>query len=580
MSDPILVTLPLSAISAREGFNPRKSYRQAPMEQLVESIRQQDLIQPIVVRPRTDGEDGYWITAGHRRYLAMQSLGRETIPALVREGFSEEDAKLASIVENLHRADLSPAEEALAARDVLDLCQNDRAAAAKQLGWSATKLESRLLLLHASAAVLQAVADGTILVAHSELLAGLPHDLQDKALARIIERKTSVQELREQVKGVVIPLSLAIFDVAGCKGCPFNTETQGSLFGDAVAGTNCKHRQCFTDKTTVAIEAKRAALAEDVATVALTSEKDPSTYTALTVAAVGAEQFEQCKGCQHFGAVIHSTLDGRTGRVERPVCFNMSCHSAKVALQTEAAAGAQQPAATDTVAPIETVGPASGKKSKPTTKAAAKTARSAAPASISSAVMRVMLPAYQAAAAEAIANDPMSPLALATVSLQSILSEAGITLPGVEPTGGKSPEARLIAVLKREPAAILAGFRAAVEALVRGQSKNSQFSRNGFFPPILAVTLAQSKGIDMAPHFKVTEKFLEAHTREGITSLLDESGFKDWMLGKPDGDKTFRALLALKKAELPAAVMAHGFDWNGFVPKSVTTATATAFKGL
>lgn len=583
-----LAMLPLSAITVVPGFNPRRAFKKMPMAQLVKSIKANGLIQAILVRPDPDSEGQYLLIAGERRFRAAREADLTEVPASIRD-CSPEEAKVLAIIENCEREDVSPAEEALAARDVLDSV-GDRAAAASALGWSVSKLDARMLLLTASELVLTALAEGSIHVGHAELLAGLPEDAQNKALQRIIDNNVSVADLREQVKGVVIPLSRAIFDLSACQGCPFNTATQRSLFGDAIEGSNCKNRSCFTDKSNAALQVKKDALAEEVGTVALSTEKDPGSYAPLVIEGengVGQEQFAQCRGCTHFGALIRSKLDAMLGQVDRPICFNRPCHIGKIAAHAEARAESES--AQPTEATEQSDAQSSGKvaartkssrKGVPTTKAAAKTTKTAAPAASSAAAKTAMKPAYASVATGLVVTDPRVPLVLAILAMSKVLREANVELPASVVPNGKKPEEVVAKLLALDTEEIVTRFRACSTAMVAGAHKTPAHSRNDVFPSVLAVGLAQATSSDLAEHFTVTEEFLAAHTREGILGLLTEANFMEWLHQQDGGVKKGKAMLASKKAELPKAIMSLGFDWKGFVPKAVSTAAPRSFVGV
>lgn len=584
-----LAELTIADIHVVPGFNPRRAFRAAPMSRMIDSVREHGVLQPIVVRPADSGS-GYDLVVGERRYRASVATNRATIPASIRF-CTYEQAKTYAVLENIDRSDISAGEEALAARDMLDLAQGDRDATCSALGWSATKLNARLLLLTASQAVLDALAHDTIHIGHAELLAGLPAESQDKALQRIIDNKVSVADLREQVKGIVIPLARAIFDTADCNGCPFNTATQRSLFGDAVEGSNCKNKACYSEKTSASIEAKRAQLADDVGTVALTTEKDESAYIPLIVTGpggVGGPQYEQCRTCIHFGALIHSKLDQRLGQVERPICFNRPCHTSKVEVYAEQSAaepqGDEESAShvpDPSVVPHEKKASASKKAApKKATKALSKGKKTAAPAASSGAARTVIKPAYVGAAAELLTKDTRVPFALAIMAMAKVLREANVDLPESVVLTGQRPEEVTASLLALDEADVVSRFRLCATAFVQGKHSNPQFSRNDVFPAVIAASLTQAAQSDLSSHFQVSEAFLAAHTREGIEALLVESGFKSWLEHQSDGAKKWKAIAASKKAVMPSAVMEAGFDWTGFVPRSVATVSPRGFVGI
>src|SRR5207247_4387644 len=108
------------------------------------------------------------------------------IPIVVKD-FSEGDAEAAAIIENVHRAQMSSAEEAKAAKRLLYRNRNDREETARQLGWSPEKLDSRLALTACSDTVLKARTDRRILVVDAELMAGVPSATQDRVVPGLLD---------------------------------------------------------------------------------------------------------------------------------------------------------------------------------------------------------------------------------------------------------------------------------------------------------------------------------------------------------------------------------------------------------
>jgi len=121
--------LPVDKIKA-DPNQPRKYFDDAALKELASSIESQGLIQPITVR-KADGEDGYIITAGERRFRATVMLGKETIDAIVR---TSENADIVSIIENTQRENLLPVEEAEAVARLIEVHKMSQADAGKALG--------------------------------------------------------------------------------------------------------------------------------------------------------------------------------------------------------------------------------------------------------------------------------------------------------------------------------------------------------------------------------------------------------------------------------------------------------------
>ena len=291
--DGQLCWLPVNAISSRAGHNPRRHFDVAKMRELVESVRTQGVIQPIVVRAIDEGR--YQIIAGERRWRAAREAGLDEIPALIRVVDDLQSMQMA-MVENTHRDDLAPSEEAQKARDLLTLCHGDRDEARRRLGWSASKLDSRLALLHCTPAVLEALDSRRLTLGHGELLATLAPDTQDGTLPRILEQGISIAQLRERIGQVARPLGRAIFDQAVCQGCAHNSEVQGQLFATHIDSGQCSNPKCYGDKTRLVLEAKKQAMAQEVAAVWLDTERAPETFAVLEATGtlgVGPQQFAE-----------------------------------------------------------------------------------------------------------------------------------------------------------------------------------------------------------------------------------------------------------------------------------------------
>jgi len=197
-----LVELPIKDIRPNP-FQPRQDVDPAALEELVSSIKQAGLLQPIVVRRAANGDGlgGYELIAGERRLRACQQLGWERIPAVQREADDRTLLTLA-LIENLQRDDLSPVDEArgydrliaefsLAQQDVADAVGRDRSTVANAL---------RLLKL--PAAVLQMLHEGQLSVGHARALLALEDPKVATNLAReAVAQGLSVREVEDRVRG-------------------------------------------------------------------------------------------------------------------------------------------------------------------------------------------------------------------------------------------------------------------------------------------------------------------------------------------------------------------------------------------
>jgi ParB family chromosome partitioning protein len=322
----------------RPGKNPREFFDEAEMIELAESIRSYGVLQPILVRPAGDA-DVYVIIAGERRYRAAKAVfGEDYEMPIVVKDFNDGDAEAAAIIENVHRAQMSIAEEAKAAKRLLYRNRNDRGETARQLGWSAQKLDSRLALTACSDTVLRALTERRILVGHAELLAGVPPATQDNVLKGILDHKVPVAVLKVQLGKFARKLADAIFDTSQCSACPHNSAMQAGLFGESLGEGYCQHPTHFDELTTQVVEAKAARLKDEYQVVKIVRKEDgfqPLHLTAEGDLGVGAGQYESCKGCQSFGCSV-SNMPGSYGEITGSLCFDATCNSKKVAARRKA----------------------------------------------------------------------------------------------------------------------------------------------------------------------------------------------------------------------------------------------------
>ncbi len=250
-------TVPLSSI--KPGANPRRYFSPAKHDELVASLRLRGVLQPILLRPAAE-PDTYLLVAGGRRFrAAVEVFGQDgDIPAVVRE-MTDQEALEAAIDENDVRDDTSETEQADAAVRVLTACGGDRVEAAKRLGWSNGKFDTRMALAGLSDAVKAALDERRIKIGHAELLAAVPADKQDKALETVLTSGIDVIKTRELLQRMTQSLGAAIFDKTECTACPFNSGLQRALFENHVDDGHCTNGACFALKTETAEKAKAAA---------------------------------------------------------------------------------------------------------------------------------------------------------------------------------------------------------------------------------------------------------------------------------------------------------------------------------
>lgn len=186
--------LPLARIHPNR-FQPRHAFSSESINELAQTLREEGLLQPIIVRE--DGEE-YEIIAGERRFRAAQSLGWEKIPAIVNNLSDQQTASLA-LIENLQREDLNPIDEATAYENLMELNSLTQAQLAKDIGKSQSYVANKLRLLKLDPQIQEALASGAITARHGRALLALSSDQQKQALEQILSDKLNVKQTEELV---------------------------------------------------------------------------------------------------------------------------------------------------------------------------------------------------------------------------------------------------------------------------------------------------------------------------------------------------------------------------------------------
>ena len=174
-------------------YQPRKEFSEEKIQELAQSIKENGLIQPIIVRKSP--VLGYEILAGERRYRASISAGLSEVPVIVKQ-LSDQDMMLHSIIENLQRENLNPIEEAKAYQSLIDKGFTHTEIAEK-MGKSRPYITNLVRLLGLPKHILTEVESGRLSQAHARLLIQLSSDKQDKLLNRIQTENLSVRQVEQ-----------------------------------------------------------------------------------------------------------------------------------------------------------------------------------------------------------------------------------------------------------------------------------------------------------------------------------------------------------------------------------------------
>ena len=174
-------------------YQPRKEFSEEKIQELAQSIKENGLIQPIIVRKSP--VLGYEILAGERRYRASIVAGLSEVPVIVKQ-LSDQDMMLHSIIENLQRENLNPIEEAKAYQSLIDKGFTHTEIAEK-MGKSRPYITNLVRLLGLPKHILIEVESGRLSQAHARLLIQLSSDKQDKLLNRIQTENLSVRQVEQ-----------------------------------------------------------------------------------------------------------------------------------------------------------------------------------------------------------------------------------------------------------------------------------------------------------------------------------------------------------------------------------------------
>ncbi len=188
--------LPISSVRPNQ-WQPRQVFEEEAMSELVHSIREIGLLQPVVVRP--DGHGQYELIMGERRWRASQEAGLQVIPSIVRQT-DDEDMLRDALLENLHRSQLNPLEEAAAYGQLLEDFGCTHEELAQRIGRSRPQISNTLRLLRLSPAVQRRVGAGVLSAGHARaLLAVEDSEVQDHLAQRVVAEGISVRALEEIV---------------------------------------------------------------------------------------------------------------------------------------------------------------------------------------------------------------------------------------------------------------------------------------------------------------------------------------------------------------------------------------------
>jgi ParB family chromosome partitioning protein len=191
------VTLRISEIEPNRS-QPRKQFDEESLAELSESIAQHGVLQPLLVRPMTDGT--YQLVAGERRWRAARMAGLTEVPVVIRE-MTDRQASELSLIENLQREDLNPMEEALGYKTLMGNYGLTQEEVAKVVNKSRPAVANALRLLNLPSRIAEMVSEGRISAGHARAILSFPTEQeQTEAAELVVKDRLSVRDIEKRAK--------------------------------------------------------------------------------------------------------------------------------------------------------------------------------------------------------------------------------------------------------------------------------------------------------------------------------------------------------------------------------------------
>ncbi|RJX19010.1 MAG: ParB/RepB/Spo0J family partition protein [Desulforudis sp.] len=324
-------------------FNPRKSFSGPKFDELVASIKEKGVIEPIVVRSKNGA---FEIVAGERRFRALSQISRENgngdslIPAVIRE-LDDDQAFEVQTIENLVREDLTELEEARCFQAYLERRKGVVAleGLAERTGVNPRYIRRRVAVLALPESVLEAWETGAVVYGHLEQLLRLNDDKEKTSLFEMVrDRNLTVKHLREEINEMSPELSTALFDLSECLTCVENSDVQKNLFGDLGGEKLCLNRKCFKQKQNNWLLANWKKYGKKYGTNGFRFMEDVWNEYNYIWSKAGSE----CKVCNNFVSLVE--LNGKprvkTACIGDNKCFNKQSRTEKASRNNNHSQGA------------------------------------------------------------------------------------------------------------------------------------------------------------------------------------------------------------------------------------------------
>ena len=560
-----LAALPVSALKKNYDINPRKHQNPAEYNQRKLSMKDDGQKFPISVRILDD--DTLEVVSGNTRTDIAGELQWKTLDAIVRI-LSDDEARREAEIENIERADMTPIEEADVAHRRMDEHANNKAAVAKSLGWSTTKLDSRLLLTHATTEVRKSLAESAIEIGHAEVLSTLAPESQAPFLEKILEEDLSVTVVRQRVAAKERRIIEACFDTEECSGCVHNTDQTLDLFSTTSESGRCRKPICFTSKTKDHLLNLQKKQIEEVGRAEFASAIPADKRIPLVAVGdtgVGEDQLTSCHTCEHSGCVISDKV-GEEGHIKSPICFNKLCHDEK--REEFKAAIAEQTAQKDTKTDIGSA--AKKSKDSSTNKKTASSKNKATAAATPKIIQKMAMKLFADTVVDSLSKKKHPSLNTA-ILLSVMLEKYHTQLPknvmelvgNFENYNGNSMLKLHQRILEMNGLVVEEIIESCV-ALYLLDDVSSERHNAAKHNQITIGTMAYL-GCDPTNNWKISTEYFDALTKKGIKAVLVDAKFDEFYTAK-DGNPSFAKLMASGKPDLIKTIMKDSSFFDGYLP--------------
>jgi len=176
---------------------PRRTFNEESLSELADSVREFGIIQPIIVR-KLNGDEKYEIIAGERRFRAAKQVGLTSIPAIINTNIDDTSSLVMALIENIHRENLSPIEQAHTYKQLLDEFDITHEDLSKRVGKSRATITNSLRILNLPVSVQKFIDEGKVTTGHAKVLVGLKRTEDQLNIAELsVKNDLSVREVEK-----------------------------------------------------------------------------------------------------------------------------------------------------------------------------------------------------------------------------------------------------------------------------------------------------------------------------------------------------------------------------------------------